>query len=196
MPLLVTVVAPIVVLTSVLASPLVALLYGAPWGPAAVVLRVLVLLTLVRMVTSLAMDILMGAGATRSTLWVNVGWGIALIPTLWAMTELDGIRGAAAAQTAIGFLIAVPLAAWALHRAGVNLAPVGPTLVRPLFAAAVAAAAAIGVARVTAGSYPIVQLAVAGTAGLLAYVPVAVPREQLRQWLAVFRRREPATVLE
>jgi PST family polysaccharide transporter len=195
MPLLVTVVAPIVALTSVLAAPLVALLYGGEWAPAAPVLRVLVVLTLVRMMTALAMDVLMGAGATRATLWLNLGWAVALVPTLWVGTHLDGIRGAAIAQTGIGFLVALPLAAVALHRARVDLAPVGPALVRPLLAAVLAAAIAIAVARI-AGPYPIVQLAVAGLAGLCAYVPVAVPRDQLRQLLAMLRRREPAAALD
>jgi len=195
MPLLVTVVAPIVALTSVLAVPLVALLYGGPWAPAAPVLRVLVLLTLVRMVTGLATDVLMAAGATRATLWVNLGWAAALIPTLWWATEVDGIRGAAIAQSAIGFLVAVPLVAIALRRVGVVLAPVGPALVRPLLAAVLAGTVAVVVARL-AGPYPMVQLAIAGTAGVLAYIPVAVPLDQLRRWRTVLRGTQPAGALE
>jgi len=195
MPLLVTVVAPIVALTAVLAAPLVALLYGGEWAPAAPVLRVLVGLTLARMVTGLAMDVLMGAGATRATLWVNVGWAVVLLPTLWVATALDGIRGAAVAQTGVGILVVIPLAALALHRARVALAPLGPPLVRPLLAAGLAAAAAAAAAHV-AGPYPFVRLVLAGTAGMLVYVPVAVPRDQLRQWLDALRRREPAAALE
>ena len=194
MPLLVTVVAPIVALTSVLAGPLVALLYGDRWAPAAPVLRVLVVLTLVRMVTGLATDVLMGAGATRATLWVNLGWAAALIPTLWWATELDGILGAAYAQSGIGLLVAIPLSAIALHRIGVVLAPIWPACVRPLLAAALAGAVAVFVARL-AGPYPVVQLVLAGTVGLLTYVPLAVPRDQLRRWRPV-RRHEPAGVLE
>ncbi len=195
MPLLVTVVAPIVALTAVLAAPLVALLYGGEWAPAGPVLRILVGLTLVRMVTGLAMDVLMGAGATRATLWVNVGWAVVLLPTLWVATALDGIRGAAVAQTGVGILVVIPLAALALHRARVALAPLGPPLVRPLLAAGLAAAAAAAVAHV-AGPHPFVRLVLAGTAGMLVYVPVAVPRDQLRQWLDALRRREPAAALE
>jgi O-antigen/teichoic acid export membrane protein len=195
MPLLVTVVAPIVALTSVLAAPMVALLYGDRWAPAAPVLRVLVVLTLVRMITGLATDVLMGAGATRSTLWVNLGWAAALIPTLWWATEIDGIEGAAYAQSGIGLFIAIPLAAIALHRIGVVLAPMGLAILRPLLAAVLAGAAALLVARF-AGSYPVIQLAAAGTAGLLVYVPLAVPRDQLRRWRSAVRRPAPAGVVE
>jgi O-antigen/teichoic acid export membrane protein len=160
------------------------------------VLHILVGLTLVRMVTGLSMDALMGAGATRATLWLNLGWAAVLIPTLWWATELDGIRGAAIAQTGVGVLVAVPLAAVALRRAKVALAPVAAALVRPLLAAVLAAAVAIPVARF-AGPYPLVELAVGGTVGLLVYLPAAIPRDQLRQWVALaLRRREAATVLD
>lgn len=196
MPLLVLVVAPIVALTSVLAAPLVSLLYGGRWAPAALVLQILVLVTLVRMVTALAMDVLMGAGATRATLWFNVGWAVALIPTLWVATQYEGIRGAALAQTGIGFLVAIPLAAWALRRIRVDLAPLGPALVRPMLATVLAAVVSLGTLRLASAYHPVIQLLVAGTAGMLAYLPVAVPREQLRQWLSMLRRREPASVLE
>jgi PST family polysaccharide transporter len=181
MPLLVTVVAPIVTLTSVLATPLVAVLYGERWAPTAAVLQILVLLTMVRMVNSLAMDVLMGAGATRANLWVNLAWAAVLIPALWWATELDGIRGAAVAQTAVGFLVVIPLSAVALRRVGIPLAPLGPALLRPLLAAVVCAVVAALVAR-SSGGQPLVQLALAGTAGLLTYVLIAVPRDQLGRW--------------
>jgi len=190
-PLMVTVVAPIVALTSVLAVPMVALLYGERWLPAAPVLRILVGLTLARMLTGLAMDALMGAGATRATLWLNLGWAVVLVPTLWFASEAGGIRGAAYAQTGVAILVAVPLAAYALHRARVALAPVGLALVRPLGAAVLAAAVAVVVVRF-AGTNAFVQLAVAGTAGVLVYVPIAVPREQLRQLWTALRHRQPA----
>ena len=196
MPLLVTIVAPIVALTSVLSGPMITLLYGSRWDPAAPVLQVLVVLTLVRMVTGLASDALMGAGATRATLWMNLGWAVALVPTLWWATKLDGIQGAAYAQSGIGLLVAIPLAAIALHRVGVALAPIGPALVRPLLGAALAAVVALLVAR-AAGPHSFVQLAAAGTAGLLAYIPVAVPLDELRRLrTSLLRRPDPAAVTD
>jgi O-antigen/teichoic acid export membrane protein len=190
-PLLVSVVAPIVALMSVLAGPLISLLYGGKWTPAAPVLTLLVGLTLVRMVTSLAIDALMGAGRTRATLWIYLGWSIALIPALWWATEAGGIKGAAIAQTGIGLLVAIPLTAIALQRANVALRPLGPPLVRPLLATVLAAAVAVLVSRVT-GPYSIVQLAVAGLAGLLVYIALVVPRSQLRRVPAMILRRSPA----
>ena len=190
MPLLVTVVAPIVALMSVLAVPLIALLYGGRWAPAGPVLAILVGLTLVRMVTGLAMDVLMGAGATRSTLWLNLAWAAVLIPVLWVATRLDGIRGAAVAQVGGGLLVAIPLAALALHLARVRLAPMGPALLRPLLAAVLAGGVALVAARL-AGQNPVVQLLVGGCAGLVAYLPLGVPRPQLRRCVATLRRGRP-----
>jgi PST family polysaccharide transporter len=195
MPLLVMVVAPIATLTAVLAPQLVSLLYGGAWAPAAPVLRVLAVVTLARMMIALAADALMGAGATRANLWLNIGWGVALVPTLWFATGIDGIRGAALAQAAVGYLVAIPLAALALRRVGVHLAPIGPALVRPLAGALLCGAAAAMVARlVAAGS--LVQLAAAGTAGTAVYLATGVPREMLRQWLAAARRRAAGPVGE
>jgi O-antigen/teichoic acid export membrane protein len=195
MPLMVLVVAPIVALTSVLAVPLIALLYGGRWAAAAPVLHILVGLTLVRMVTGLSMDALMGAGATRAALWLNLGWAVVLIPALWWATQLGGIRGAAIAQTGVGVLVAVPLAAVALRRAHVALRPVALGLVRPLLAAVLAGLAAALVVRHT-GSLPFVQLAVAGTAGLLVYVLAAVPWDQLRRLPALLQRDHAVAVPE
>jgi PST family polysaccharide transporter len=195
MPLLVTVVAPIVALTAVLATPLISFLYGGQWTPAAVALEFLAVFTLVRLATGLAMDALMGAGATRAALWVQLGWAVALVPALWVGTHLDGIRGAAIAHAAVGLVVAVPLTAVALRRAGVDLAPVRRALVRPVLAAVLAGGVAVVAARF-AGPHPFVQLLAGGVAGLAAYVPAAVPWDQLRQWFAALRRSELANAVE
>jgi PST family polysaccharide transporter len=191
LPLLVTSVVPIAVLTSALAPALVVVLYGGPWAEAAPALRFLMVLTVVRILVSFSLDILMGAGATRSTLWVNLGWAVAVIPALFVGTKVDGIRGAAIGHAVVGLVVAVPLAAWALHRAGVRLAPIAAAFVRPLVAGALAGVVALLVRHV-AGTNSFVQLSLAGTAGVLAYVAVAVPRERLRQWLGAIRRQPAA----
>jgi PST family polysaccharide transporter len=194
MSALVTVVAPITALTSGLAGPLIAFLYGGQWSPAVPALRVLAVFTLVSVVTGLAMDSLMGAGATRATMWVQIGWAAALIPVLWAATSFDGIRGAALAHAGVGLLVAVPLAALAVKGIGVDVARMGPGLVRPLAAGALACAIATVTARLV-GPSPVLQLLVAGGIGMLAYLTAAVPRAQLHRWLGMRRGRKPANVL-
>jgi PST family polysaccharide transporter len=178
--LLFTGVLPIAVLTAVLAPALVEFLYGGKWAPAAPALRFLVLLGAVRMLTQLAVDVLTSAGATRATLWLNLGWAAALVPALVIGIRLDGIRGAAIAHALVGLLVAVPLAVGALRHIGVRLGPVVPTLVRPVLAGVLSASACMLVAELTSSSF--LELLAAGSAGLLAYVVAVVPFDQLRAW--------------
>lgn len=179
-PLLVSVVLPIAVLLGTLAPAVVVFLYGERWRPSAEVLTFLAIVMVVRMLTALAFDILAAMGATRSTMWLNLGWAVALVPALMAGARLGGIRGAAIAHATIGLLIALPLAALALHRAGVVLAPIAAAVARPLLGGALSAVVTAGLAQLTHGA-PFVQLAVAGGTGLLVYVLVVVPQAVLRQ---------------
>lgn len=191
-PLLFTVAVPIAALTMVLATPLLSVVYGPKWEPAGPVLQALAVLTLVRMLANFSLEILMGAGATRSTLWVNLGWGAALIPALVIGTSVDGIRGAAIAHGIVGVGVATPLVLLALHRAGVRLLPIAPHLLRPALGGVLAAGAALLASHLAGepagGGYGMLQLALAGTAGLVVYAATAVPRVQLRSALAMVRR--------
>jgi PST family polysaccharide transporter len=179
-PLLISGVLPIAVLMAVLAHPIVTFLYGDQWAMSAGVLRFLAVLMVVRMLTSLAFDILTSMGATRSTVWLNLGWCVALVPVLWAGTHLDGIRGAAIGHALVALLVALPLAVWILNRQGVRLASTLPALVRPLLGGVVVAVVALPLARITEGN-SFVQLLVAGCAGMIAFILVVPPWAMIRQ---------------
>jgi O-antigen/teichoic acid export membrane protein len=179
---LVTAVLPIGFLTAVLAATLIQFLYGTDWAPSAPVLRLLIVLGVVRMVTQLALDILAGAGATRAALWLNLGWVIALVPALVIGTRIDGIRGTAVAHALVAIFVALPLALAAVRRLGVPLVPIARALVRPLLGAAVGAACCAIVAHLTAGS-DVVELVLAGGAGLLTYLVIVVPSDLRRRWV-------------
>jgi O-antigen/teichoic acid export membrane protein len=195
--LLVLAVMPIAALLGVLATPLIQFLYGAKWLPAAGALRFLMILMVVRMVTGLCMDILTSTGATRWTLVVNAGWLAIAAPALWFATKADGDRGAAAAQAVVGVLVAVPLVTVALHRVGVRVAPLGRRMIRPVLAGLLAALVALLFSHLLAEGGAFLQLAGGGTAGMLAYLLTAIPRRDLRDWIAAARRMrtplEPAT---
>jgi O-antigen/teichoic acid export membrane protein len=180
LPVLVGAILPAAVLLATLAPQLVDFLYGDKWGPSAVALRYLTVLMVVRMLTSLAFDILTGLGSTRYTVWLNAGWAVALVPALWTGAHLDGIRGAAIAHGVVAVLVALPLAVLALRFAGVNLVPTLPALVRPTIGAAIAAAVIVLIDAVVNGN-SFVQLSLAGGAGLIVYILVVVPLEKLRQ---------------
>jgi PST family polysaccharide transporter len=179
-PLLVTGVMPLAMLMATLAPALVIFLYGSQWAPAAPVLRFLAVLTVVRLLIRFAIDIMTSAGATWATFWLNLAWAVGLVPALIFGTRLDGIRGTAIAHAVVAVLLAAPLAVWTLHRSRVRLAPIGPALVRPLLGVGLATATCLAVAEIAHKS-PFVQLATAGTASLLIYIAVVVPRASLRR---------------
>lgn len=134
----------------------------------------------VRMLTAFAIDILASVGSTKATTWLNAGWAVALLPALWIGTHLDGIRGAAIAHSIVAVAVALPLSVLAVRLAGVSLLPALPKLIRPLIAAIVSAAVILLVQRIV-GNSAVVQLVVAGFAGLLAYVLLVTTRDQARQ---------------
>lgn len=181
--MLVTAVLPIGFLTAVLALPLIELLYGMSWARSAPILRFLIILGIARMLTQLALDVLTGAGATRATLWFNLGWTVALVPALIVGTRGDGARGAAMAHALVALLVALPLAFAALRRIGVPLLPIARGLVRPLLAAGVAAALCVFARDLTPGPV-FVQLAIAGIVGLVTYAAIVVPAEHRRHLTA------------
>jgi PST family polysaccharide transporter len=171
---------PVALVMAVLAHPIVTFLYGAQWEMSAGVLRFLAILMVVRMLTAFAFDILTSTGATRSTVWLNLAWCLALLPALWVGTELDGIRGAAVGHAVAGLFVALPIAVVALRPVGVRLAPVLPALVRPALAGLVMAAVMVPLAALVGGN-PFVRLCVVGGAGLLVYVVVVSPWAELRR---------------
>ncbi|MER6943924.1 oligosaccharide flippase family protein [Nonomuraea sp. NPDC000554] len=180
-PLLVTAVLPLAVVMGVLAHPLISFLYGDKWGQSAGVLRWLAIVMVVRMLAALAYDALTSQGATGSTVWMNLGFGIALVPALILGAHLDGIRGAAIGQAAVSLLVVLPLAAFFLRRAGVDLRGTLPELIRPLGAGLLAAGVAALLDRLLVAGDPLVRLCVAGGGALLVYILAAVPVTQLRR---------------
>jgi PST family polysaccharide transporter len=181
--MLVTFVLPIGFLIAILALPLIELLYGTAWVASAPVLRFLIILGIARMLTQLALDILTGAGATRATLWFNLGWAVALVPALIIGTRADGARGAAMAHALVALLVALPLAFAALRRIGIGLVPIARGIARPALAAVVGAVLCT-VVRDVVGGPVFVQLAAAGIVGLGAYALVVVPAEQRRRLIS------------
>jgi O-antigen/teichoic acid export membrane protein len=188
-PLLVTAVAPICALIMALGPQLIEALYGVKWLPAAPVLTFLMVLTGVRLLMSLVLDVLTGAGATKSSFWVNLAWAVALVPALIVATQIDGVRGAAVAHAVVGLVVALPVGGYALRKAGVRLGPIPRQIVRPLLGGVVSAGVALGVAE-SIGDHPYAQLIAGGIAGLAVYLVVAVPRREVRAWISAARGRD------
>jgi PST family polysaccharide transporter len=184
-PLLVTGVVPVAVLMSTLARPMIHVLFGAEWLPAAAILSALMVFAAVKMLTDFAADILIGAGATRATMWVNLGWAVTLVPALWFGTHRGGAAGAAVAHVVIAIVVALPLTGFALHRAGVRLAPVGRRLVRPLLAGALMLAMCLLVSRLPGPDLS--RLMVTGVLGLAVFAATGIDPADRRAALARLR---------
>ena len=183
-PVLVVLVLPFTVLMSILAPQVIECLYGTTWAPSAGALRFLMILMAGRVLISFAFDILTSAGATRATLWLNLGWAVVLIPALYFGTSHGGIQGTAASHAVVALLVALPLAIVLLERTGISLSEVLPALRRPAIAAVLAAAACGATAAAAEPAGPWATLALAGGIGLAVYLAVAVPTAARRAVLA------------
>ncbi|MFJ3670770.1 oligosaccharide flippase family protein [Streptomyces sp. NPDC090106] len=141
---LVTGTVPLCVLLGGLAAPVVRLVYGDTWVPAAKALPWLMALGLIRIGCELAYDCLVAAGQRRSLILVQGLWVIALVPVLIAGARLDGIVGVAQGHVVVGALLVVPVFLYALGRAGVGLAHVARACAWPFFGGAVMTLVVLG----------------------------------------------------
>jgi PST family polysaccharide transporter len=178
-PALLTILIPVAVLIGVLAAPMLAVLYGSRWVPSAAVLSVLMGLTVVRMLTDFALDILSSAGATRPSLWVNLAWAATLVPALLLGTRWGGAVGAAVAHVIIGALVALPLTGYALHRVGVRLRPVGRAVRRPALAGLLTLAVCLSLAQFPAPA--LARLVIVGLVGVAVFGATGIaPQDRQR----------------
>lgn len=179
LPLLVAIALPVAVIMGTLATQLVNGLYGDRWAAAAAALPFLVVLAVIRLLHWFAIDILIGAGATRATLWINLGWCVVLVPALALGTAVAGIRGTAIAHAVVAVLVAVPLTVAFLYRSGVGLGPILPALVRPA-AGALASGLVCAILVALLRMPPLAELAIIGTVGTIIYIGVVVPLSAVR----------------
>ena len=99
---------PTCVLISTLAAPIVHLIYGPAWAPAAPVLAWLAPLATLRVFYVLANDYFAVLAPTRRTLIFQMMWLVMLVPALVAGARWDGILGVAVAQVVIAVLFLLP----------------------------------------------------------------------------------------
>ena len=172
---------PVCVLMATLAEPLIGFVYGHRWLPAADALRFLVVLGLVRVAFHLAYDLLVAVGRGRAALGLHLLWLAALLPALILGTNAGGIRGAGLGHMAVAAGVVLPALLVLLARLGFKPGDLARSLARPVAGGAFAAGVALAASQLVSTDF--VQLAVAGTLGLAAYVTVVAPlrhRPELR----------------
>ncbi|MEU6372627.1 oligosaccharide flippase family protein [Streptomyces sp. NPDC046909] len=170
---LVTGTVPLCVLLGGLAGPVVQLVYGATWLPAAEALPWLMALGLVRIGCELAYDCLVAVGQRRSLILVQGLWVAALIPVLIVGARHGGIVGVAQGHVVVAVGLVVPVFLYALSRAGIRLVDIARACAWPFFAGAVMALVIVA-AKWLLGDGAL-ALCVVGVAALAAYVVCVLP---------------------
>lgn len=126
----------------VLARPLVTVVYGPRWLPAAPILAVLAVFGAVRVTLALFYDVLVALGHTRWLFRLQLIWLGALLPAMLLGVHRDGGRGAGFAHVAVVLLVVVPAHLIVLGRvARLPLARLRGAVAYPLLAAVLAGVA-------------------------------------------------------
>ncbi|MFC5059356.1 lipopolysaccharide biosynthesis protein [Saccharothrix xinjiangensis] len=164
---------PACVLLAALADPLVRIVYGERWAPAAQALAMLVLLGALRVALELGYDYLASAGRSRAILVIHLVWLVALAPLLVLGAHVDGIRGVAAAQSVVVLVFIVPAYLVAFRPYGLRARVLGAAVARPVLGGAVMVAVALGVQWLVED--PLWRLLAGGALASLAYAAVVFP---------------------
>ncbi|MFI1722094.1 oligosaccharide flippase family protein [Streptomyces sp. NPDC020489] len=138
--LLVTLTVPLCVLLGGLALPVIELIYGDRWGPAAAALPWLMALGLIRIGSELAYDCLVAVGQRRALFLVQGLWLVALVPVLLAAARLNGIVGVSQAHVLVAGGLVVPVFLVALGRGGIGVGRIARACAWPFLGGAVMAA--------------------------------------------------------
>ncbi|MFE6735660.1 lipopolysaccharide biosynthesis protein [Microbacterium sp. NPDC057650] len=166
---------------AVLAAPLIEVVYGPKWLPAAPVLAALGVYGAVRVVFDVFAGFLYSQGRSRPVLWIQVIWLVALIAGMIAGTTAYGLVGAGWVHVLVAILIVLPAYLIALRRSGVAVGAVLRACMWPTVASVPAVAAALG-ARIWVPA-PALSLVVGGLAAVLVYSACMFPwaRKHLRK---------------
>lgn len=172
--------APLGALLAALAGPLVGVVYGEPWSPAAGALAVLGFVGALRVVYDLFSSAALAVGGSGRVAVVQGVWLAVLTLALVPAVLTAGFVGAAWAQIVVAAVVVGPVFFWLLRSIGADLRSVALSLLPPALAAAAAAGAAAAVPLVlrTAGvDADWLALIVGGAVGALLYLLL------LRTWL-------------
>ncbi|MGX1163223.1 PST family polysaccharide transporter [Arthrobacter sp. SLBN-100] len=121
-------------------EPVVNLLYGMAWLPAAAVLSWLVIAAFAKIICDLAYDFLVVLGRSGTVFMIQAVSLVVLIPALISGALLFGLAGLAAAQALVTGLVVLPCYLRQVRKAGVNLAPMARSSCLPASAGLAAGA--------------------------------------------------------
>ncbi|MEE4544756.1 oligosaccharide flippase family protein [Streptomyces sp. V4-01] len=170
---LVTGTVPLCVLLAGLAAPVVELVYGSKWVPAARALPWLMALGLIRIGCELGYDCLVAVGRRRALIGVQALWLAVLFPVLVVAAHRHGIVGVAQGHVLVAGGVVVPFFLLALSRAGISVRWIARACSWPFLGGAVMAAVVLGLRAQFGDGRP--ALAATGLTALAAYALCVLP---------------------
>ncbi|QAY61958.1 hypothetical protein ET495_00055 [Xylanimonas allomyrinae] len=170
-------------LLAALSGPLISVVYGDKWMPAAPVLAALGLFGAVRVVFDVFTGYLYASGNATSVLWIQILWLVGLVGSMVLVTPVYGIVGAAWVHLVIAVVVILPAYLVVLHRSGAHRREVLGRSVWPTAAAVPAIAVALLTRHLIEGS--VAALLVGGFAAVGVFAVLVWP--WARRQLALFR---------
>lgn len=174
------------------AVPVVTLVYGERWEPAAAALAGLAVFGGIRVVLDLVATFLIAAGETRAVLAVQVAWVLTMVPAMIVGVAGWGLAGAGWAHVGVVVAVVVPLYLRALAKVGIRSGDLLRAAAVPLLA--VVPAAVVSVWLGDLGSNRFLTLLLVAAAVLVLYALPLLPWWRTR--FARLRRLEPVPIPE
>lgn len=153
---------------ALLARPTINLIYGSTWAPAAPALMALALFGCLRTIFDSGAAYLLARGRAVSSMLLQAGWLVLLVPTLALGTKSAGITGTGAAHLLIAAAFVLPVLLVMLYRAGSDVGAVLQVLWPPVVAA-VPAAACVWITQQVVGA-DLGRFLIGGLVGTAVYV--------------------------
>lgn len=163
------------VLITVMASPIIAVLYGSSWADSSGALAALGVFATMRVMFDLFSTYLLARGASKTVLAIQVIWVGALVPASIVGGYYFGIEGVGWSHSAVGLVLILPIYLVVLRRSGANISALATGSIRPLLSFLPAVAAAVLVVRTISHPLPALILG--------SLVAVAIYGLSLRTWI-------------
>jgi O-antigen/teichoic acid export membrane protein len=170
---------PVCVVLGAYAGPVIEVLYGSRWLPAAQALRLLAVLGATRVAVELTYDFLAATGRTRSNLWLHGTWLVVLIPTLIIGANIHGIEGVAGGHAIVSVALVLPLLTILLSRAGMSLRLLAKNLARPAVGTVLVLLVAYPVDRLVSG--PLLRLLIGCLVSGVVYLVAVYPMRRVAE---------------
>jgi O-antigen/teichoic acid export membrane protein len=182
---------PICLLLSGAAVPLIGLVYGGRWVPAAHALVWLAMLGALQILFELVFDFFVVLARARVLFTVQLVWLVALVPALIAGARLGGISGAGLAEVGVAACVVLPWYLSELSKVGIRRRSLAARLWLPLLAGV-----GVGAAGEAAARFIRPDLAALAVGGVLALAAIGVLGYWMRDAIGALRAdlsERPAT---